>query len=250
MPRRWRLYQPDLPDTPGAEVEVGPEESRHARKVLRLRAGEAVAVFDGDGREWAARMLDPDGPRVRLRLEEEILEPAVEPSLELALFQASLRPDRMDWVVQKATEVGVSSIRPFLSERAEQQRIGDERLRRWHRIAVESCKQCGRRRLPRIEPVEGLPPPPSADTSALLLHPSPEARPLADRCPATPPTRCWLAVGPQGGFSPEEIATLQARGWKSTTLGPRILRADTAGVVSAAILFHRWADLGASTGVC
>ena len=106
-----------------------------------------------------------------VRLEHEILEPVVEPRLKVVLFQGLLRPERMDWVVQKATEVGVSAIHPFVSARAEPRGGGEKKLERWRRIAVESCKQCGRRQVPRIEPLEALPDAPPGDLRALLLQP-------------------------------------------------------------------------------
>jgi 16S rRNA (uracil1498-N3)-methyltransferase len=244
MARLWRLYQPDLPETPGQIVDLGPEESKHALKVLRLHPGEAVSIFDGAGREWSARMLEAVGPGARLRLEREILEPVMEPRLNLELYQATLRPERMDWVVQKATEIGVTTIHPFVPERAERYRIGAERLSRWRRIAIESCKQCGRRRLPKILPIERLPRSDAADRLALFLHLDEAARPLAEQCLDPPPTHVSIAVGPQGGFTGSEADEFEALGWRPTALGPRVLRADTAGVVAAAILLHRWADLG------
>jgi len=244
MARLWRLYHPDLPGKPGSVVVVAADESRHARKVLRLREGEPVAVFDGNGHEWIARISGHEGDCVTLLLEEPISDPVVEAPLEVVLYQALLRPERMDWVVQKATEIGVRTLHPFLPQRAESYRLGQERLRRWHRIAVESSKQCGRRMLPRIEPLTKLPAPEGAGTLALLLHPAEPSRSLAAVCTASPPSALWLAVGPQGGFTPEEAGEFAAVGWIPTALGPRVLRADTAGVVAASILLHRWADLG------
>ena len=99
MGRLWRVYRPDLPEEPGSVVSIGPAESRHVRKVLRLREGEPVAVFDGAGREWLARIAGQDGSGTTVRLERELTEPVVESALEVVLFQGLLRPERMDWVV-------------------------------------------------------------------------------------------------------------------------------------------------------
>jgi 16S rRNA (uracil1498-N3)-methyltransferase len=244
MARLWRLYHPDLPDEAGAEVLVGSEDSHHARKVLRLREGDEIALFDGAGHEWITRMIGSEGERVQVRLERRLLDPQTEAPLEVVLFQGLLRPERMDWVVQKATEVGIATIHPFVSERAETRGGGKNKLERWRRIAVESCKQCGRRQLPRIEPLEALPGAPLGDSPALLLQPGPGSTPLSDLCDGPAPASVQIAVGPQSGFTPEEVETHERAGWRPAALGPRVLRADTAGAITAAILLHRWGDLG------
>jgi 16S rRNA (uracil1498-N3)-methyltransferase len=244
MARLWRLYHPDLPERPGSLVSIGADDSRHALKVLRLREGKEIALFDGSGREWLTRMVGSERGRVTVRLEHEVREPAVEAPLALVLFQALLRPERMDWVVQKSTELGVAAIHPFPSERAEPRGPGTRRLERWRRIAVESCKQCGRRKLPRIEPVDELPPAAGGESPALLLQAGPGSRRLSVLCEGSPPEAVHLAVGPQSGFAPDEVASHVGAGWIRVALGPRTLRADTAGVIAAAILLHRWADLG------
>lgn len=244
MARLWRLYHRDLQHEAGSVVVLGTGDSHHARKVLRLRVGDEIALFDGTGHEWTARMVGSEGERVTVRLEREILLPEVEASLQVVLFQGLLRPERMDWVVQKATEVGVAAIHPFVSERTEARDGRAQRLDRWRRIAIESCKQCGRRRLPRIEAFDALPGCPSGDGPALLLHPSPDSTPLSEFCDGLPPRTVHLAVGPQSGFTPDEMQAHRRAGWRLAALGPRVLRADTAGTIAAAILLHRWADLG------
>jgi len=244
MARLWRLYHPDLQHEAGSVVVLGTGDSHHARKVLRLREGDEIALFDGAGHEWTARMAGTKENQVTVRLEREILSPEVEAPLEVVLFQGLLRPDRMDWVVQKATEVGVATIHPFLSERTEARDGRAQKPDRWRRIAIESCKQCGRRRLPRVEPLDALPGPPSGDVPALLLQPGPNSTPLAGFCDGPPPRSVHLAVGPQSGFTPEEVLAHEQAGWRLAALGPRILRADTAGTIAAAIVLHRWADLG------
>jgi len=244
MARLWRLYHPDLPHEDGTVVVVGADDSHHARKVLRLREGDEIALFDGTGREWMTRVVGWVDDRVTVRLEREILAPEVEAPLDVVLFQGLLRPERMDWVVQKATEIGVATIHPFLSERAEERGGRTQKLDRWRRIAIEACKQCGRRRLPRIEPVEALPAAPEGDVRALLFQPGPGSRPLAELSTGPVPRSVQLAVGPQSGFAPEEVEAHARAGWQLATLGPRVLRADTAGAVAAAILLHRWGDLG------
>jgi 16S rRNA (uracil1498-N3)-methyltransferase len=203
-----------------------------------------VALFDGEGHEWSARICAWEAGCLRLTLEEELVEPEVESPLPVTLYQALLRPERMDWVVQKGTELGLVSIRPFLAQQSERRAPGPKQLGRWRRIAVESCKQCGRRRLPRIEFEQRLPAAPGEGTLALLLQPGPDSRPLREVAAGRAPASILLAAGPQSGFTPEEVQAHRRAGWQPVGLGPRILRADSAGPLGAAILLHLWADLG------
>jgi 16S rRNA (uracil1498-N3)-methyltransferase len=243
MPRLWRAWHPALPDEAGSVVELEPAEAHHVLRVLRLRAGEPLALFDGRGSEWRATLLQAAGAAASVRLEERIVEPAVEPTLALTLYQCLLKPERMEWVVQKATELGVAALCALASERAEPART--VRLERWRRISIEACKQSGRRRLPQLGLLHELPVPGSR--AAWILDPS-SPLPLGGRFAGEPPGEVWLAAGPQGGFTPGELERAAGAGWTPVGLGPRVLRADTAGVVAAAIALHRWGDLGAATG--
>jgi len=239
--QRWRAYHAELPREAGARVRLDPAESHHVWRVLRRRPGDRLDVFDGVGHEWAG-VIEGGGPRalvVELRSE---LTDAVEAPLAIVLFQAACRPERMDWVVQKATELGVDEVRP-LGALAPRRGGGAGRLGRLQRIAVESAKQCGRRRLPRIDPVDELPEPPST-VLALLLDERKDAIPLGDLLAGPAPEAVWLAVGPESGFAQDEVARGCARGWRRAGLGPRTLRTETAGLVAAAIVLHHWGDVG------
>jgi 16S rRNA (uracil1498-N3)-methyltransferase len=228
---------------PREAIVLDRAESKHVARVLRLGPGDAVSVFDGRGREWEG-VLESVGEReVRVRLGAERTS-AVEPPLDVVLFQALCRHDRMEWVIQKATEVGVAEIRPFRSERVEGPAPSGSRLERWRRIAVEACKQSGRRRVPEIRASDGLPPSPPEGITALALDGGAGSVPIGERLASEPPAGVWLAVGPEGGFSPSDRARLEAGGWVRVGLGPRTLRTETAGVVAAGILLHAWADLG------
>lgn len=244
MARLWRVFHPGLPGEPGAEVELAREEAHHVGRVLRLGAGERVSLFDGAGREWEAVIL-PSAPPERLlvRLERERTD-AVEAPVEILLYQALCRPDRMDWLVQKATEIGVSAVCPLLTVRAERTRAAEKRLERWRRIAIEAAKQCGRRRVPDITPCDDLPAAGPDGPPALLLSPGSAARPLGELLREGPARQVLLAVGPEGGFSAEEVRRWGAAGWRPADLGPRILRAETAGIVAASLVLHAWGDLG------
>jgi 16S rRNA (uracil1498-N3)-methyltransferase len=248
MRRLWRVHHPELPGTAGASFELGPDEAHHVRRVLRLAPGEHVSVFDGAGSEWRAVIEASERKHVRLRLERP--EPgAVEPALEVVLYQALCRPDRMDWLLQKVTEVGVFAVFAFATARTGAQRLTDHRLARWRRVTIEACKQSGRRRVPRVEIADGLPPSPPPGTLGVLLDPDPGVPPLGEFCAGQPPAAggVWIAVGPEGGFESREVASWTRGGWRAAGLGPRTLRADTAGVVAASIVLHQWGDLGAPT---
>lgn len=156
MARLWRAFHPELPAEAGAEVELSAEEAHHVGRVLRLGPGESLSLFDGAGREWEARILAAPRPRIVVRLERECVEP-VDAPLDLRLYQGLCRSERMDWLVQKATEIGVSAIHPLPTTRSEPARKLGQRLERWRRIAVEAAKQCGRRTLPEIAPRDELP---------------------------------------------------------------------------------------------
>jgi 16S rRNA (uracil1498-N3)-methyltransferase len=245
MGRLWRVHHPGLPTSPGASFELVADEARHVCRVLRLKPGDRIAVFDGEGSEWQAVIERAEGERVSVTLKTAVAG-AVEPAMEVVLFQGLCRAERMEWLVQKATEVGISAVLAIATERPGRKVVTDHRLARWRRIAVEACKQSGRRCVPRVDVYTALPASPSTGTLGLLLDAEPGTPPLADVCApeAAPPPRVWLAVGPEGGFEPHEINAWARQGWQRVGLGPRTLRADTAGVVVAAIVLHRWADLG------
>ena len=248
MARLWRVHHPELPHVVGATVELDAAESHHVARVLRLRPGEALAVFDGEGREWCARILALDGPAVALRLEAPV-EERVEPELAVTLFQGACRPERMDWIVQKATEIGVAAIAVVATARAEGV-PSERRLERWRRIALEACKQSGRRRLPGIEDRPALPTVPPRGPAAWLLDVASDAPALGEAVAATSSAAVargvWIAAGPEAGFEPGEVEAAVRAGWGRAGLGPRTLRADTAGLVAAAILLHLRGDLGAA----
>lgn len=230
------------PLTPGELVlEAGP--SRHIARTLRMRPGDALAVFDGHGREAAGRIGHIDKHRVTV-----VLEPCGEidreSALSITLAIAVSRGDRMDTVVQKATELGVHRIRPVLSERTgvklDPKRWG-KKLRHWQQIAVSACEQCGRNRLPSIEEPRALASvlgQPGDFEQRLLLHPGGDAAPLPPACASA-----CLLVGPEGGFSDGEVAAAVQAGYLPLQLGPRVLRTETAPLAALSVLQARWGDL-------
>jgi 16S rRNA (uracil1498-N3)-methyltransferase len=240
--RLWRVYDPQARGDV-ERVTISAAETHHVRRVLRLGPGDELAVFDGRGGEWRATLDGYDGSSAVLLLGEEIVLP-VDPALDVRLYQSCARADRLDWIVQKGTEVGLAAIVAVGSERGAGESAG-RRLDRLRRIAVEAAKQSGRRRVPDVEVADGLPDP-AGDALALLLDPGASV-PLAAACAGGAATHgaAWLAVGPEGGFSSAEVARATSAGWRAVRVGPRVLRTETAGLVAAAIVLDRLGDLGA-----
>jgi 16S rRNA (uracil1498-N3)-methyltransferase len=238
-----RRFHADI-DTPKNTATLGSEETRHLRDVLRLRTGETVAVFDGRGNEFSARIGSILKNATQLDILAEIEPSAAESNLDLTLAVALLKSDKFDLVVQKAVELGVSRIVPLLTVRADvKPKDPTKRADRWRKIALEASKQCGRARLTTIdEPVE------FADFCA------------SDRAGATAvlfsersgagfgqidlkPTKLIAISGPEGGWDDSEIELARASGILIVTLGGRILRAETAAIAIASILQHNFGDL-------
>ncbi len=228
---------------PGATVELEAAPSQHLARALRLPVGAEVVLFDGRGGEYAAVIAAVDKRRVTVAVGDH-REIERESPLRIHLGIAVSRGERMDWVVQKGTELGVSEISPLLTERTEV-KLGRERAQKkldhWQRIAVSACEQCGRNRLPPINPPQPL---------AQWLHTA-EARcryvlhhrAAPSATADTPPGSVALLIGPEGGLTEEEIAAAEACGYEAIGLGPRVLRTETAPLAALAILQARWGDM-------
>jgi 16S rRNA (uracil1498-N3)-methyltransferase len=243
MARNWRVHHPEPPIDTGDTIDLSSEESHHVNRVLRLRVGDRLSVFDGRGREWAATLIDSAARKVRVTLEDELTNP-VEATLDVVIYQGLCRSERMDWVVQKATELGVRAVHAVSTECVDAPPVTSQRLRRWQRIAIEACKQCGGRRVPLIEVADGLPAPSGDALLPLLLDPGERAVPFDGLAPDTPPERIWIAIGPESGFSQNEILAHLTAGWQPLVLGPRVFRTETAGIVAAALILQRWGNPG------
>jgi 16S rRNA (uracil1498-N3)-methyltransferase len=225
----------------GASITLGREESSHLCRVLRLSVGARLAVFDGAGREWEAVLETADPAAAVVSLGPEIARP-VEPVLPVTIFQGLCRPERVEWVLQKGTEVGVSRFVLFRAGRSEGPDPSPARFARWEKILAEACRQSGRRAVPRLEGPVAAPTPPPAGALGLFLDPS--GPPLASLLDGLPGGPVAIAVGPEGGFETDERGEWTSIGWKPAGLGPRVLRTETAGVVAASIVLHRFGDLG------
>ena len=245
--RSIRLFS-DSPLEPGREVVLPDSAAAHAVRVLRLRAGDVVTLFNGDGNEYPAMLIAAGARELRAAI-EAVATPMRESPLRITLLQAIARGEKMDWIVQKATELGVARIVPIETERSEVKldpTRGEKRLDHWRAVVIAACEQCGRNTLPRIEaPVplaawlDANAVPPTA--ARWLLHPDGAIR--ARDLQAPPPATLELAVGPEGGFGETDLATLRAHDFRGLTLGPRILRTETAGIAAAAALQSLYGDL-------
>lgn len=212
------------------------EPARRLATVMRVRAGEEFRLFAGDGREWRATVIEVGRQAIRAEV-GEVTRQEPPPVLTVEVWAGLVRANRFDWIVEKCTEAGADVIRPLVTGYGAR---GDEpsaaRNERWHRIAVEAAEQCGRLYLPAVEPASSLDDLLSRHHGALLLAdggglPWPQVVPLL---PAE--GRLALIIGPEGGLSADEVARARARGALVASLGPNILRTETAAVVAVGLL--------------
>jgi 16S rRNA (uracil1498-N3)-methyltransferase len=233
-------------DAAAGTARLPEDEARHLSHVLRLAAGDEVAVFDGAGREFRARVerVGKDGADLRL-LEE--FPAASEPAVRLTLAQAVIKGEKMDDVVRDATMMGVAAIEPLVTEHTVAHMRAGRAPERWRRIAVASAKQCRRAVVPAIGPgsafVDWLPQD-RAGMRLLLVEPSAavEGHPVST-LGSTRPASASLMVGPEGGWSVGEIEAAVRAGCVPITLGRRTLRADAVPIVAIGLLQFIWGDL-------
>ncbi|OIQ93450.1 ribosomal RNA small subunit methyltransferase E [mine drainage metagenome] len=237
-----RFHYPG-PFVAGATVALPPQAEQHALRALRLRPGDELVLFDGGGGEWPGRLVEA-GRALRVIL-GEWRGVEREAPLALTLAQALATADKMDWVVQKAVELGACAIVPVQAKRSVLRLSGEraaKRLGHWQQVMVAACEQCGRNRLPALADVIDLPhylAQPAAHEMRLLLSPGAGTRLSALPRPAGAVT---LLVGPEGGFDPEEEAAALSAGFQPVSLGPRVLRTETAGLAAIAALMALWGD--------
>ena len=230
----------------GAEIELDGDRARYIGKVLRARVGDPISVFNGEGPEWPATITRISKTAVGLRLGDSI-EAGTESSLKIHLVQGVSRGDRMDLVVQKATELGVKRITPVLTEYGVVKLNSDraeKRREHWQKIANSACEQSGRTRLPLID--TPLPmknwfgnKPEKVDTELILV---PGAHATLAETPA-PATKVCVLIGPEGGFSESEYQDAAVSGFRTVSLGPRVLRTESAAIAALAVLQSLWGDL-------
>lgn len=220
----------DGPLAAGATYTLPPGATRHAQ-VRRVQPGDGLLLFDGGGHDWPATVLAVGRSAVQVRVGEPLV---VDRELPMAVTLAVVMPanERMDTLVEKATELGVAAIQPLQAARSVLRLAGERAERKrahWQAIAEAACEQCGRARVPAVAPVQELAawlPQAPAGATKLLLSLDAGAEALASR--AAGATAVVTLNGPEGGFAPEEEAAARAAGFAPVALGPRVLRADTA----------------------
>lgn len=237
-------------DGAATRIEVVGDEAHHLTRVLRVRVADTVHVFNGRGREWRAHVGEIAKSSVSLVLECEV-SPVPEPAVTVTLAVGVLKGDQMDAVVRDATVMGVTAIRPVVTTHvvvpAKAWR-DDRGLDRWHRVAVAAAKQCGRALVPTISPVTPLEAlwSQTEDTGAAgmtlaCVEPAAVADGvLPDWRTVARPSTALVLVGPEGGWSRDELTMFAERGALSLSLGPRTLRAESAPAVAMTLLWATW----------
>jgi 16S rRNA (uracil1498-N3)-methyltransferase len=228
---------------PGAQFALAPDAAQHVAKALRLKAGDALVVFDGRGGEYDATIQRIDKDRVDVKVgawRDVERESATSIGLVQGLPEAS---DKMDWIIQKATELGVAWIQPVTCERSVVRLSGERAARReahWRRVSIAAAEQCGRTRIPEVRPTLGFLSWIAVPKSGARWLLDPGAPPLATQ--ATVPSPLELLVGPEGGLSERERSLAIEQGCEPVGLGPRILRAETAPLAALAAIHALWGD--------
>jgi len=241
--RTTRIYL-DLALEPGTTCNLTEEAAHHVATVLRMKAGEALVLFNGRGGSYRATITRMGKRSVEVNVGAHEPDDRESP-LAITLAQAVMRGQHMDYALQKAVELGVQQIVPLLCLHGNV-RLGEKqkqhRHAHWRKLIINACEQCGRNRIPRLTAPMRLVEWVGTDTSEvkLILHPRDGIRLSGIQSAGKTLT---LLAGPEGGFGDEEIATAQRHGYRSIVLGPRILRAESAALVAISICQARWGDV-------
>jgi 16S rRNA (uracil1498-N3)-methyltransferase len=243
---RFYVLQPRIEE---GMLKIEGDEVKHIRKVLRLKAGDEITVFNGLGKEFEGTIVEEELSSVVIKI-QNIFSSERDSPLEVTLAQSLLKGEKMDYLIQKATELGVKEVIPFFSSRSVPLLEKSRRLNRhhrWEKIAIEASKQCGRRVVPKIEFLR--------DYSDMLQTASPddlrfilwerEGIKLKEVLEGTEEKKkIFFIVGPEGGFSQAEVDEAKRTGFIPVTLGRRILRAETASLCLLSILQYEQGDIG------
>ncbi len=238
-----RIYTPQELTT-GQELLLEPQASQHLSRVLRLGEGEAVQLFNGNGKAYVATIATVQKKQLTLQV-VEAQEAGSESPLHIHLGIAMSRGERMDLVVQKATELGVATITPLITERTGvklNKERAEKKIRHWQQVIISACEQCGRNHLPQLHKPTALDDwlaTANGERKFVLHHRSGQS--ASDN---TTPASVDLLIGPEGGLSEAEIQQSEANGFVSMRLGPRVLRTETAPLAALAILQARWGIWG------
>lgn len=233
----------DQPLAAQASVTLEENASRHLCQVLRMQSGDALTLFNGDGSSYQAQIEFADKKKALVRVLEATTGDAP-PPLYIHLGIALSKGDRFDWVLQKATELGVSRVTPLYTQRVDvklNRERSEKKQRHWQQVIVSACEQCGRNTLPRLDEPTALAPWLSgleADQKWVLSPTHSDNFRGADQ-----PASAALLIGPEGGLDDSEVELALRSDFKALQLGPRILRTETAPVAAISILQYRWGDM-------
>ncbi len=232
---------------------IDKQETRHMKKVLRLKAGDKVILFDGNGQEYQALLMEDTNNGLLAQITEMLVKEH-SPEISLYLVQSIAKGDKMDNIIQKATEIGVAVIYPILSERTIVRLQGDnaaKKVIRWQHIAREACKQCRRNVVPVVKPIMDMNSiyKEIGDSPAIMLYENEKNNGLRKvlyniQNQVSTSGKLSLVVGPEGGFSDTEVNNADKQGVNIASLGPRILRTETAGIVASSIIMYEYGLLG------
>lgn len=235
-----RFYYSDL--IPNTSAQTLPSTiHRHAIQVLRLKQGDMIRLFDGQGAEYEATLISVDKRSSTVQLGER-LPSEIKSPLSITLIQGISKGDRMDIAIQKAVELGVSKIIPVITERCNVQlkaERSDKKWTHWHGVIVSACEQSGRNILPELAPIMPLQQAVAECQNGWILSPVAQTS-----LSALPPQEVMnIAIGPEGGFSDEELLSVEQNGFQSLRFGPRILRTETAAIAVISAAQAMWGDL-------
>jgi len=241
--RTPRIYTPQ-PLAAGITLALDEQAAHHVARVLRMPCGAPLLLFNGDGAQYSATIASVDKKSVQVTIDAaESLDR--ESPLAIHLGIAISKGERMDWVIQKATELGVEKITPLVTERVEVRLSGEreeKKLAHWQSVAIAACEQCQRNRIPAIAsplPLSGWLDTVQAEAKFVLHHRSAIALETA----AEKPKSVALLIGPEGGLSDVEISAAQKKLFAPLRLGPRVLRTETAPIAALSVLQFLWGDL-------
>lgn len=239
--RTPRFYD-DQPLAAEQIVDLSDAVVQHVCRALRMRVGDPIILFNGDGNEYHAQLETVEKRRASVRI-QDVTQPTVESPLQIRIGQSLSRGERMDYAVQKATEMGMQQMFPLFSERCEvklNNERQDKRIRHWQQVAISACEQSGRCAVPTInapQTLEQWVQQEDAELKLVLHHHT--ATPLGD---FTPPQSVALLIGPEGGLTEKEVELAQDHGFQPVAFGPRVMRTETAPVAALALLQHLWGD--------
>lgn len=240
-----RVYL-DQPLSVSGQLQLDEQSSHYLLKVLRMGSGRELILFNGTGGEYLAEIIEAGKKSVVVNIKSFSAENR-ESSLSIELAIGISRGERMDWVLQKATELGVSKVTPLITERTEVKVSGDrqdKKMQHWQQILISACEQCQRNILPQLHEPKSINAwigKVTADQKFVLHHRHAKKLQSTEK-----PSSVCLLIGPEGGLTEDEIQLAESQGFTSLRLGPRVLRTETAPIAAISLVQYLWGDLGAA----